>query len=175
MPSPLQRLSSGTSLVVQWLGLCVSTEGDPGSNPGQGTKIPQATQGSQKKKKKKRGQLHRMTSHFYWLLSTWFRQSLDLVWTSLVSFRNEFPLVPKSALSILWVTTEGQWLRQGLAISCGAFCGAAFQRCTCCKKHLQAMIITQMPTVLQTTERGRRTSRTGPSGNSFPTDTFSPC
>ena len=38
--------------MVQWLGLCVSTEGDPGSNPGQGTKIPQATQGSQKKKKR---------------------------------------------------------------------------------------------------------------------------
>ena len=41
----------GTSLVVQWLGLCASTAGSTGSTPGQGTKIPQATQRSGKKKK----------------------------------------------------------------------------------------------------------------------------
>ena len=33
---------SGTSLVVQWLGLRASTAGGTGSIPGQGTKIPQA-------------------------------------------------------------------------------------------------------------------------------------
>ena len=33
----------GTSLVVQWLRLCASTEGVAGSIPGQGTKIPHAT------------------------------------------------------------------------------------------------------------------------------------
>ena len=42
----------GNSLVVQWLGLCAFTAEGPGSVSGQGTKIPQATQHSQKKKKK---------------------------------------------------------------------------------------------------------------------------
>ena len=34
---------SGTSLVVQWLGLRASTAGDTGSIPGWGTKIPHAS------------------------------------------------------------------------------------------------------------------------------------
>ena len=34
----------GNSLAVQWLGLCVSTAGGPGSIPGQGAKIPYAAQ-----------------------------------------------------------------------------------------------------------------------------------
>ena len=34
----------GNSLLVQWLGLCAFTAKDPGSIPGQGTKIPQASQ-----------------------------------------------------------------------------------------------------------------------------------
>ena len=38
----------GTSLVVQWLGLCASTEGSTGSIPDWGTKIPHATWCSQK-------------------------------------------------------------------------------------------------------------------------------
>ena len=39
---PLQRAwGPGTSLAVQWLGLCASTAGGPGSIPGQGTEIPQ--------------------------------------------------------------------------------------------------------------------------------------
>ena len=33
----------GDSLVVQWLGLSASTAEGPGSVPGQGTTIPQAT------------------------------------------------------------------------------------------------------------------------------------
>ena len=33
---------SGTSLVVQWLRLHTPNAGDPGSTPGQGTKIPQS-------------------------------------------------------------------------------------------------------------------------------------
>ena len=41
----------GTSLAVQWLGLCTSTAGSMGSIPGWGTKMPQAAQHSQKKKK----------------------------------------------------------------------------------------------------------------------------
>ena len=41
-------LSTGTSLVVQWLRLCTSNAGAWGSIPAQGTKIPQAaTKGSQ--------------------------------------------------------------------------------------------------------------------------------
>ena len=49
---------TGNSLMVQWLGLLDSTEGDTGSIPGQGTKIPHATQCGQKRKfKKKRKEL----------------------------------------------------------------------------------------------------------------------
>ena len=40
----------GTSLAVQWLGLHTSTARDPGSIPGRGTKIPQATWCSPPKK-----------------------------------------------------------------------------------------------------------------------------
>ena len=35
--------TEGTSLAVQWLGLCTFTVGVVGSIPGQGTKIPHAT------------------------------------------------------------------------------------------------------------------------------------
>ena len=42
----------GSSLVVQWLGLSAFTAVGLGSTPGQGTKIRQAAQHSQKKKKK---------------------------------------------------------------------------------------------------------------------------
>ena len=45
--------TQGTSLAVQWLGLHASTAGGVGSIPGQGTKIPHASQCGQKKKKKK--------------------------------------------------------------------------------------------------------------------------
>ena len=40
--------------MVQWLGLCTSTEGDQDLIPGKGTKIPQATQHGQNLKKEKR-------------------------------------------------------------------------------------------------------------------------
>ena len=40
----------GTSLAVQWLGLCTSTAEGPGSIPGWGTKILQAAQRGRKKK-----------------------------------------------------------------------------------------------------------------------------
>ena len=42
------------SLAIQWLGLHASTAEGMGSIPGQGTKIPHATQHDQKKKKKER-------------------------------------------------------------------------------------------------------------------------
>ena len=42
----------GLNLAIQWLRLCASTAGDAGSNPGRGTRIPHASQHSQKKKKK---------------------------------------------------------------------------------------------------------------------------
>ena len=41
------KVPSGNSLVVQWLGLCISTAEDKGSIPGQKTKILQAIQHSQ--------------------------------------------------------------------------------------------------------------------------------
>ena len=40
----------GTSLAVQWLGLCAFTAEGPGFIPGQGTKIPQAAWCGQKKR-----------------------------------------------------------------------------------------------------------------------------
>ena len=44
----------GSSLVVQWLGLCVFTTKGTGWIPGQGTKNPQPTKRGQKLKKKKK-------------------------------------------------------------------------------------------------------------------------
>ena len=52
------QAEAGTSLVVQWLGLCVSTAGGTGSIPGRGTKIPHALRHGPKKKKKKKSVLH---------------------------------------------------------------------------------------------------------------------
>ena len=48
----LRYTQSRTTLVVQWLRRQASNEGDMGSIPGQGTKIPHAMQCSQKEKKK---------------------------------------------------------------------------------------------------------------------------
>ena len=57
-PDGLQSMGSqrikkggGTSLVVEWLRLCAANAGGMGLNPGQGTKIPQATWCSQKKRR----------------------------------------------------------------------------------------------------------------------------
>ena len=47
----IKALMCGTSLVVQWLRLHVSTAGGVDSIPSLGTKIPHATQHGQKKKK----------------------------------------------------------------------------------------------------------------------------
>ena len=44
---------TGNSLAVQWLGLCTSTAGSPGSIPSQRTKVPQDTGHSKKKRRKK--------------------------------------------------------------------------------------------------------------------------
>ena len=46
-----QRVKTGTSLVVQWLGLHASNAGDMGSIPGWETKIPHATWHAKKKRK----------------------------------------------------------------------------------------------------------------------------
>ena len=56
LPGPSRIKQTGVpenSLVVQWLGLCTLTVEGPGSIPGRGSKIPQATRRSPKKKKKK--------------------------------------------------------------------------------------------------------------------------
>ena len=47
-----RAMGAGASLEFQWLRCHASTAGGIGSIPGQGTKIPHATQSSQKKKKK---------------------------------------------------------------------------------------------------------------------------
>ena len=46
------REFQGSSLAVQWLGLCTPTAKVPGSIPGQGTKIPHVMWCGQKKKKR---------------------------------------------------------------------------------------------------------------------------
>ena len=51
----LKWVKRGSSLVVQCLGLRAFTAEGPGLIPGRGTKIPQAAQRGQKKKKKKKG------------------------------------------------------------------------------------------------------------------------
>ena len=51
MEKHLQEVSAETSLLVQWLGLCASTEWGEGSIPGGGTNILQAVHHSKKKKK----------------------------------------------------------------------------------------------------------------------------
>ena len=48
-----ERLVLGNSLVVQQLGLCASTSGDPGLIPGQETKIPQVSWYGQTNKQKR--------------------------------------------------------------------------------------------------------------------------
>ena len=48
----IKNAIAGSSLEVQWLGFCAFTAKGPGSIPGRGAKIPQATQRVQKKKKR---------------------------------------------------------------------------------------------------------------------------
>ena len=48
---PVSQFCPGHSLAVHWLGFCALTAEDLGSIPGQGTKIPQASQHGQRKKK----------------------------------------------------------------------------------------------------------------------------
>ena len=50
-----QNQGTGNAMVVQWLWPCTSPAGGPGSIPRLGTKIPQALQCSQKKKKRNQG------------------------------------------------------------------------------------------------------------------------
>ena len=52
--------------MVQWLGLCTATEGDQDSIPGEGTKIPQATQHGQNLKKEKRERTGNLNSGVEW-------------------------------------------------------------------------------------------------------------
>ena len=54
------KISGGTSLAVQWLGLCAPIAGAMGSIPGWGAKITQAEW--QKKKKKKKRWIYRVSS-----------------------------------------------------------------------------------------------------------------
>ena len=49
----LKKWAKGTSLAVQWLGLCSFIAEGPGSIPGRGTKIPQAARCGQKANKQK--------------------------------------------------------------------------------------------------------------------------
>ena len=52
--------------MVQWLGLCTSTEGKQDLIPGKGTKIPQATQHGQNLKKEKRERTVNLKSGVEW-------------------------------------------------------------------------------------------------------------
>ena len=51
MNGPQIKKHTGNFLVVQWLARYTSTAESTGSIPGQGTKIPHATQSGKKKKK----------------------------------------------------------------------------------------------------------------------------
>ena len=62
----------GNFLAVQWLGLYAFTAEGPGSIPGWGTKIPQATRPKKRTKKKKREEKQENTIPFV---------PLDLLWT----------------------------------------------------------------------------------------------
>ena len=53
--------------MVQWLGLGTFTAWDPGSIPGQGTKIPKAAAQPKKKKKKKKEKFKRTSLAVQWL------------------------------------------------------------------------------------------------------------
>ena len=53
-PKKKKKIHPGTSLAVQWLGLCTSTAAGMGSILGQGTKIPEATWHGHKKKKERK-------------------------------------------------------------------------------------------------------------------------
>ena len=68
----------GTSVVVQWLGLCTFTAGGPGSTPAQGTKIPHAAIKKIGEKKQLR------TEPSEWLNQT-LQLSTDIMYLSLVS------------------------------------------------------------------------------------------
>ena len=61
--------NGGTSLVDQWLRLCASVTGGTGSIPGQGTKIPHATQSG--KKKKKGREMVKLSSQYLWTRRPW--------------------------------------------------------------------------------------------------------
>ena len=49
------KMNAGTSPVVQWLRLCASNAGGVGTIPGQGTKIPRASEAQPKGKQKTNG------------------------------------------------------------------------------------------------------------------------
>ena len=59
----MKKMLGGNSLVVQWLGLHTLTAEGPGLTPSQGTKIPQAVQCGQKKKKKVRNKVGDVTTN----------------------------------------------------------------------------------------------------------------
>ena len=65
------KLSMGTSLAVQWLGLCASTAGGERSIPGQGTKIPQAMQCGNQYKSSNNTTLIMANSKYYVCVRHW--------------------------------------------------------------------------------------------------------
>ena len=65
--------------MVEWLGLRASTARGTGSIPGRGTKIPQAVQLGQKKKKKKIVQCHYLSTKPHSLLVEMFNDSMEIV------------------------------------------------------------------------------------------------
>ena len=70
--------TGGTSLAVQWLRLCASTEGGESFNPDWGTKIPHAAVHSQKYFKKKG---EHKGDEFAYLFNKTSKQSVeDVVW-----------------------------------------------------------------------------------------------
>lgn len=63
----LQKIkTSETSLIIQWLQLCASNEGDMGCIPGWGSKIPHAPWCDQTKKEIKKKKIKNLDSKAKW-------------------------------------------------------------------------------------------------------------
>ena len=82
----IQRVKLGTSLAVQWLGLCAFTAKGPGSVTGQGTEIPQATQHGQKQKRVKLAMIPAQLLLLLFLLTPLNPCIQSQGWASLVLF-----------------------------------------------------------------------------------------
>ena len=106
------NLSLGNSLVVQWLGLSSFTAEDPGSIPGQGTKIPQAMWCGKKpnqNKTKKTLVLKKLTWLMVKIMFMFSIQNHTSIWIMIWRWKRS-----KNELLFLWSITMDWVLGTGL-------------------------------------------------------------